>query len=309
MNDKQIKILFLSFFVVLSFILIAFLNFRTGVFGINKLDEKDSEFWIRDENNLVLKSEEIIFNGSKETCWLMIHGYSSGPYDLKNLGEEINKNFSDYVYIPRLKGHGEIPSHLLNLTLDDWYLQIENNFDSLSKNCSKINLVGFSFGGAIATRLAENKKVKNVYLISPYFFPKRNFIKIFDYSSYINYFANRFVYVHKLKIAQINSDELLDEYFSYWNFVLLPVKNSKKFLEDTFNDAEKIDSNILIQHSKKDDTADILGSEILFNKISSQVKEIIEFEKSNHVILFDYERQEVISNIIDFEKNHRELSF
>lgn len=52
----------------------------------------------------------------------------------------------------------------------DWYEQISDEFDVLSKQCKKVNLVGFSFGGALSVRLAENKQVNNTYLLSPYLF-------------------------------------------------------------------------------------------------------------------------------------------
>ncbi len=304
-NFWSVKKYFAIGFILFLFLAIFFLDSKTGFFSHKKIDERDSAYWTRDKNGIVVGADEIIINGSKENCWLMIHGYSSGPGDLKSLGEKISQNFSDYIYIPRLIGHGEVPSHLLNLTLEDWYLQIEKIFDSLEKECLSVNVVGFSFGGALATKLAENKKVKNIYLISPYFFPKQNLFKIFDYSFYINLFADKVIYTKKLKIAQINSEEFLEEYFSYWNFVLLPVKNSEEFLEKTLDDSKKINESILIQHSKKDDTADILGSKILFGKISSENKELVLFEKSNHVLLFDYEKEGVIKNIINFENKNK----
>ena len=159
MKIKKIRKLNLVI-IVSTIILLAIifsLNFKTGIFSTSKIDEKDLSYWTRDKNGIVVGAEEIIFEGNKTNCWLMIHGYSSGPNDLRFLGEKINQNFSDYIYIPRLIGHGEIPSSLLNLTLEDWYVQTENIFDSLEKECKNINLVGFSFGGAITTKLSEEK--------------------------------------------------------------------------------------------------------------------------------------------------------
>lgn len=293
--------LILFLFLVIFFILYS----KTGFFSMEKIDKKDLSYWARDKNEIIVGAEEIIFEGNKTNCWLMIHGYSSTPYDLKYLGENINKTFNDFVYIPRLKGHGELPSHLLNLTLEDWYFQVEEDFLLLKKECKTINLVGFSFGGALATKLSEEKEIKNTYLISPYFFPRSNFIKILDLNFYINLFADQIIYLRKSKIAQINSKELSGEYISYWNFVLIPIKNSKLFLEKTSQDVYKINTPILIQHSKLDDTADVLASKIIFEKISSKNKKLILFENSNHVVLFDYDRREAIKNIIDFENINR----
>jgi len=73
----------------------------------------------------------------------------------------------------------------------------------------------------------------------------------------------------------------------------MPVKNSLDFVEEIKQNLDKINSPILIQHSKKDSVCDYSGSQTIYNKISSDEKEIIFFERSDHVLLADYDKEEV----------------
>lgn len=42
-----------------------------------------------------------------------------------------------------------------------------------------------------------------------------------------------------------------------------------------------------------------------YKGVSTEITEMKIFRKSNHVLLLDYDREEVINNIIGFEKNNR----
>jgi len=293
--------------LIAAVILIAFvvLYWRSGIFQEDKIDLRDLKVWERDADGIVVGAKEFVVEGNKETCWLMIHGFTASPNEMIELSERINSEFGDYVYAMRLKGHGEVPSKIIDLSLEDWYEQVDEEFENLNSKCENVNIVGFSFGGALATRLAEEKKLKNVYLLAPYVYARYKVIRIFKLETYLDLFAEMIGYSKKTKLAQINDPEGLKSYISYWNFPVVPVLKSQLFLIDLVKDLNKIDEPILIQHSKNDDTADILSSRIIFETIISEDKEFVIFERSNHVLLFDYDKEEVINNIIEFESERR----
>ena len=86
---------------------------------------------------------------------------------------------------------------------------------------------------------------------------------------------------------------------------IVPIRDSLPFIHLTINNLNKVSESILIQQSSGDETADIESSKIIYNGVSSEIKEMKIFKKSNHVLLLDYDREEVIKNIIEFEKNNR----
>ena len=292
-------------FIVVLLIGVFFLFDRTGIFQEKSIDSKDLAYWNYTKEGIISGTEQFSLEGNKDTCWLLIHGYTGTPYEMKELAEEINLEFGDFVFVPRLKGHGEVPSHVKELNLNDWYEQMEGDYSFLEGFCKKINVVGFSFGGALATKISEEKEVKNTYLIAPYIYAKYEPIRIFRIETYLKFFGEKIGYSKKVEIAQINSKEGREKYISYWNFPIYSVINSQHFLREMEINLWKINNSILIQHSLNDDTADFESSKVIYKGVSSNDKEIIKYTKSNHVLLFDYDKEEVIKSIIGFEKERR----
>ncbi len=299
----------LTIVVCLIFVLILLaLNFKTGFFHPEKIDEADLKIWNYSEG-IIVGAEEKRMIGSNETCWLMVHGYASTPKDLSFLGEKINDNFNDTVIIPRLKGHGELPSKMLQLSFPDWYDQIENEFLQLDKTCGQVNLAGFSFGGAIALKIAEKYKVNNIYLISPFLKIRHKAYYIFPKENYISLIAERAIYSVKFEPAQINDPEGVKEYIGYYSFPLIPVKNSFDDLIKVKDSLHMINaSGLLILHSRNDDTIDIESSKIINNSVLIENKEFVMYEKSNHVLLADYDKEDAIWRILFFERKSRNES-
>lgn len=301
---KKSKYTYIFILAILLTILFIYLYFRTGFLQPNKIDKRDLEYW-EYENGFIKDNQEITIQGNNQTCWLLIHSYCATPKEMEELAFRIHSEFGDYIYVPLLEGHGQIPSKIINLSLEDWYLQIEKDYEKLSLSCSKINVVGSSYGGALATNLAKEKEFKNLYLVNPFIEFPYKFYYLLPLEKYINLFSKTTHYSKKVQLAQINSKQGLEEHIAYWNMPYLPVKNSKIFLENIRTNLTKINENVLIQHSENDKVASINGAKNLFEKAQSINKKIIQFNKSNHVLLKDFEKNEVIENIIKFEKEFR----
>jgi len=281
------------------------LFFTTGFLQKGSIDERDIEKWERDGDGVVLGAREFVLEGNNETCWYLIHGYTSTPDEMRGLAERISEEFGDEVVVARLEGNGELPSHILDLSLSDWYAQVLGEFDVVSDRCEKVNLVGFSFGGVLSSRIAEERDANHVYLLAPYLFATYNYYHVFRLESYVDLLAGVLHYIKKTEINQINSPEGLAGYISYWNMPLAPVKNSVSFIEDAKRDLSKIAEPVLLQQSENDKTSDIESSVYIYDNINSEEKDLIVFTRSNHCLLADYDKDAVIENIINFEKELR----
>lgn len=291
---------------ILIIILIAFiaLYFRTGFLQLSNIDNRDLNRWEYEEG-IIKNAKEFILEGSNQTCWYLIHGYTSTPDEMRFLAKEINKEFNETVIVTRLKGHGEVPSHILDLSLEDWYNQTRIEIEEIQENCEKVNVVGFSFGGTLSTRLSEEYELNNVYLIAPYLYTTYHFYYGLKPETYLKMFSPIIHYSKKNKIGQINSKEGLENHIAYWNMPFSPVLNSQDFIKDTISNLSKIKEPILIQHSKLDHTSDIKSSKRIIEDCSSNIKELILLEKSNHIILEDYDKEIAINNLLEFERSLR----
>ena len=85
----------------------------------------------------------------------------------------------------------------------------------LSNECNNINVVGSSFGAALAMKLAEEEDLKQLYLINPFLVTR--FKQLFTFSNLIHF-------VKKGKVAQINYNQGLKEHIAYINMPVNPVK-------------------------------------------------------------------------------------
>ena len=297
------KTLFIIF--IISVIFFLFLIFKTGLIFKGQIDKRDLSYWNYNEKGVIVGAEGFEIQGNKETCWLLIHSYSSTPIEMKEVSEIINHEFGDFVFVLRLEGHGEVPSHITNLSLNGWYKQVEKDFDLLKSECDNVNVVGNSFGGALTLKLAEQKDLKNVYLSNAYIKPRDKWFYGMPLRFYINYFSDYLIYIEKLKVGQINDPEGLKKHIAYRNFPMQPVKNSFEFLDIGINETWKVTEPILILHSPNDITADYDIMNEIIEDVSSDVKELKKFPKSNHILLLDYDKEEVIKSIIEFERENR----
>jgi carboxylesterase len=292
--------------VIAILILLSFFGLysRTGFLQLSSIDHRDLTRW-EYNGELIKGAEAFTLPGSNDTCWYLIHGYTSTPDEMRELAKKINSFYNETVFVTRLEGHGEVPSHILELSLDDWHTQTSNELQILQANCNKVNLVGFSFGGALSARLAEENEVNHIYLIAPYLYTTYHFYYGLRPEAYLRLFEPILHYSKKTKIGQINSPEGLENHIAYWNMPFAPVKNSREFLKETESALDKISEPILAQHSTGDKTSDVKSSKTIISQASSEIKELILFERSNHILIEDYDKDQVANNIIDFEKRLR----
>lgn len=298
---------FLIALVIVIIIILIFLYKETGFLQKADIDKKDLTYW-KYNNGIINNTEGFILSGKNTTCWYFIHGYTSTPDELREEAVRLNDYFNETIIVPRLIGHGEVPSHVINFTLKDWYDETKNDISKL--DCDRINVLGGSYGGTIALKLIEDKTIKidDTYLLAPYIKPTYNPLMVISPNTLIYYLADRIIYEKKAKIGQINSIAGLKKHIAYWNFPYQPVKYSLDLIEDIEKNLSKINSPVLIFHSKNDKTADFKASKKMIDEISSKNKQLIVFEKSNHILAEDYDKDTLIQDIIDFEDKIRDSS-
>jgi carboxylesterase len=301
-----IALVIIGIILILGTLIFLGIRLKTGAFHPNQIDLIDEKKW-NFTSGIINGAEEIRYYGSNKTCWLMIHGYGSTPKDFFTLLPVVRSNFNETIIAPRLLGHGELPSKTLNYSFSDWYSQVEKEFLILNDSCSQVNLVGFSFGGALSLRIAENYPINNIYLISPFLKIRYKAYHIFPKEKYISFAADRVVYSVKYDIAQLNSPEGKKGYISYYSFPLISLKNSfKEIAQVTDNLGFVKAKGMLIMQSKNDDTIDVESSKIINRSVTVENRELIIYDKSNHVLLMDYDKDDAIKRVIEFEEGSRE---
>jgi len=277
----------------------------TGFLRGDEVSSRDLVYW-NYFDGVIEGANAFEVAGNNDTCWILIHSYAATPLEMKGLALAISEEFGDRVLAVRLAGHGEVPGNLYGLSMEDWYSQVSGDFERVVLECGDVNIVGSSFGGALSLRLAEDYDFKNLYVINGYIFPTYEWYYIFSPNFYLDIFSSVLHYSKKGDVAKINDPEGLGSHIAYRNFVFSPVKDSRDFLDGVYGNLSLIEEGFLIQYSSGDRVAEPGVALEVFERVGSESKEFVLFERSNHVILADYDAGDAIENVLAFERRNRQ---
>ena len=124
--------------------------------GIPKIYQNRLEKIVKNgKNGYMAGAEPFFIYPSTEVGVLLLHGFTSTPAQFMELAEYLaGKGVS--VYAPLIAGHGTKPEDLEKTTSKDWIESCEKALDELSEKVKKVFVLGNSFGGNIAFKLAHD---------------------------------------------------------------------------------------------------------------------------------------------------------
>jgi carboxylesterase len=267
---------------------------------------------------------------NKEIAILMLHGFAASPIELQPLAEYLKKDFD--IYAPILPGHKTDIKDLDNQKYTNWLKFSEQVYNRLLEEYSKVILVGFSMGGTISLYLASKKApYKIVTLSSPINFLDADFAKILltDWKKTnislsmvldeIKAISKKQISVEKSNIDKMrlvinNIYKKIIKDFSVSNselssFVDTYDKISYNAIHEIFQlvkyvktQVSKVESDLLIIHSKSDYLIPVSNSKEIMNLVSSNNVERFLLEESGHQVMIDKEHDVVFRKIEEFIK-------
>jgi esterase/lipase len=137
-------------------------------------------------------------------------------------------------------------------------------------------------------------------LLSPYFEVKEEWYYFGKPEAWAVRMSRIKHFVKKLKIGQIKDPDGLKRYDAYEYLPLKAIGELPKLGAFAKEKAKKVTSEILWIHSSGDIVADYEESRKSFDSIPSKKKRFISYERSNHIILYDYDSRDAIKQIIQF---------
>ncbi len=257
----------------------------------------EADYSTESTNEWCLTSQILNPSNSTKTA-ILVHGFVGSPFDLKPLAESLAKN-NFKVVVPVLPGQLKksfaydrtkySPSFFTN-----WLAEIIKT--ETEKNGKKPCLVGFSMGGTISTVVASQNSIEKLVLIAPFYSLRFADKFIYNSSGILRWV---FPLVPKFKKGFINIPKGYDNYECGSYIVSL---DGYKCLGTLAGMAKKVAPDIsvpvLVVGSRNDEVASFEET----NKIwqPSKFEKIIEFPKSNHIMFYDSNRDEIISNVTAF---------
>ncbi len=247
-----------------------------------------------------LLDKEFFFEGDNNQAILLIHGWSTVPYEMKRLGEFLNAH-GYTVYIPMLTGHGTIPQEMEGVTAKDWIKDTKKAYAFLKKRYSKVYVGGTSMGAILALNLALLKKdiAGLILLATPYKLKMEKVVELF--LKIVLHFKK---YHKKFYPPTFGKATRITRLISYQTYSIKSVLELGFLVQETRKKLNKIYQPCLLMQSKHDHIIQKRSMEIIYNKINSQKKYKKYIEKAYHTFISDIKKEYVFEYILDFIKNN-----
>jgi esterase/lipase len=240
-------------------------------------------------------------NTKKDFGIILCHGYQSAPKEVEQMACYLNK-LGFKVYCVRLKGHGTSPQNIKDISYMDWYESFDLAYCAMNRICSKIILIGFSTGGLISLIACSNKPKKDIYALIVI----NSALKLQDIRARFivpgvtiwNDLLNKF-HIKKAKLEYVDNNSE-NPSVNYSRNYLNGVKELGKLMDKCYDNLEKIQNPALIIYSKNDPVVKPKGSKIIFKKIKSKTKKIVEIDIDKHIIICGKQSAKVFDLIKKF---------
>ena len=262
------------------------------------------------ENNIgddIMDGAHPLDLGPKEarTGVLMVHGFVGTVNNFENFPYRIAEE-GYHVRAMRLPGHGTKPSDMKSVTADSLYEAVRDEYRAMRTRHERVAVIGHSMGGTLATILASQEEVDAIVLCAPFYRVTRKWYYVLPPEWWSAVLSPLIRWVPKSQMAiQVNRPGVSDKIVSYrW----IPIQGVKTLFELERRATAEITpagirGPILIIHARGDDAASYDAARDMFRRISSHDKRFVTLERSNHVIFWDYERDDVTREIISFLHN------
>ncbi|CDZ75995.1 Thermostable monoacylglycerol lipase [Legionella massiliensis] len=133
----------------------AFRCMRSGI-QLNTLNQQDAPLLAAIEQR----------NGKKQRALLLIHGFSSSPAVYRLFLPMLSQTY-DAVFCPVLIGHAESIDSFAKATADAWLEQVEQTYQHLATQYTRVEVLGLSLGGLLACHLSQRFDLPHLYLLAP----------------------------------------------------------------------------------------------------------------------------------------------
>lgn len=225
---------------------------------------------------------------------LLVHGFTGSPQSLRPLGDYLAER-GIAVMAPRLPGHGTTWQDLNVRKAEEWVSHVEASFNQLSAERHEVFLVGLSFGAALCVNFASHypDRIKGLVSIA-------GFLQTKDPRRFLSPVVRRLV-----KSLPGAANDIAHPEYKELAYDRLPTGAAWAMLQFTKQARSSLGAvrcPVLVLHSHNDHTAHPSNAQLIFDRVSSEDKELVWLDRSYHVLTLDHDRDEVFRRTHEFIK-------
>jgi carboxylesterase len=251
-------------------------------------------------NDINIVNKSFHLKGTTDTCVVLVHGWTSTPYEMRVLGEQLNKA-GLAVDAPLLSGHGTFPEQLENVKWQQWVDDVEKAYNRVKKQYKKVYVGGMSVGGTLSVKVAEkNPDVSGLILMSTPYKMRHEKAGLCAAHTVNKFTKYKKKYYPKFK----NKEPSITQLISYQKYPIvsaLEVFNAIKSSHDSF---EKITQPTFLIQPENDHLVSKSSIYHIYQKLNSQKKEMRIIKKASHNFMGNGEHIDVFNSVVEFVKQN-----
>lgn len=229
---------------------------------------------------------------------LLVHGLNGSRRDLAEL-EMVLQERGMLTHNMLLPGHGGHVREMVPLGWHDWANAVRNELQALKRRCDVVFLVGHSLGGALCLHMAAHEEVAGVVtMCAPLHMHPLTHLGV--------RIAKRFTPLVPTIREDVHDPEARRRYTRdvYRWTPMMPVASMLEFLPTLRVELPRVTAPALIMTSIFDHVVPARDGREIYRLIGSKEKHLVTFHRSYHVIMKDYDREEVFAKTTAFILRH-----
>ena len=254
----------------------------------------DPELLYKEERKLV--NRPFYFPGENGRAVLLVHGWTSVPYEVRRLGIYLNEN-GYTVSGPMLRGHGTVPKELENVKWTDWMRDVTDAYDELKKTHEKVYVIGTSIGANLAVILAKNRvDVAGLVLLAMPYKIRLERTMIF-FGKFFNLFRK---YNKKYYPPTFGVSTTITRIISYQTYPIKSALETFALIKIARKELPKVKQPVLLMESTSDHITARKNLDMAFKKIGSKIKKKEYVPRAYHTFISDIKNEHVFQDILEF---------
>lgn len=255
----------------------------------------DPKLLYKEERHLI--NQPFFFEGTNGKGVLLVHGWTSTPYEVRRLGKFLFENGYTVLGI-QLAGHGTVPKDLENVGWREWRSDVEAGYAKLKETCKKVFIGGTSIGSNVAILLAEEKPdLAGIFLMAmPYRLRQEKLV-----TSFAKFLLKCGIkYRKKFYPPTFGLSTTITRLISYQTYPVKSALETFALIQYAREKLNKITQPCLIMQSTHDHIVQKDSMENIYAQINSKIKRKIYIEKAYHTFISDIKNQHIFKDILNF---------